>query len=57
MPEQESPYVEASQKPVVYSSTGPLLIGDNLTLTESGVLNSAGGGLAPGVTVNCGSFS
>lgn len=56
MPEQESPYVEQGQKPTVYSSTGPLIIGENLTLTESGVLNSAGGGLVPGSTVNCGTF-
>ena len=56
MPEQEPAYVDQNQKPVVYTSTGPLTIGENLTVSESGVLDSAGGGLTPGATVNCGSF-
>lgn len=46
-----------SEKPEVYSTTGPLTLGPSLAVTQKGTLEAVGGGVVPGATVNCGSFS
>lgn len=56
MPDPQANLTEG-EKPVVYSSTGPLILGPSLDVTQQGTLEVTGGGVSPGATVNCGSFS
>jgi hypothetical protein len=56
MEDQLQENVDKAQEPLLYATTGTLILGDAFTVSQKGVLDVAGGGITPGATVNCGTF-
>ena len=48
--------VDKNQEPLLYATSGTLILGDAFAVTPNGILNVTGGGVTPGATINCGTF-